>query len=98
MFKKCGLALIFLFTAFCTTTFAQRPDLVRVFQQIVPPGAIAAIDSPRYVPASQAKIDRDTWILGIEIGGEKRAYSLNLLNRHEVVNDEIAGVRFCAVW
>lgn len=78
--------------------FAQRPDLVREFKQIVPPGAIAAITNPQYVPANQAKIDKNAWILGVVINGQKRAYSLNLLNQHEVVNDKIDELAFAAVW
>jgi len=34
----------------------------------------------------------------VEIDGQARAYSLNLLNRHEVVNDQIGGKSFAAVW
>jgi hypothetical protein len=40
----------------------------------------------------------DAWILGVEIDGEARAYSLNLLNSHEVVNDRIGERSFAAVW
>ena len=34
----------------------------------------------------------------VVIDGEARAYSLNLLNRHEVVNDRIGEQKFAAVW
>lgn len=73
----------------------DRPD---DFEQILPRGRIAAISDPVYVPASEAEIRPRTWVLGVVIGGQPRAYSLNLLNSHEVVNDTIGDTNFAAVW
>lgn len=73
-------------------------DLPSTFQRILPRGRIASIDSPRFVTAEEARLPPDAWVLGVVIGGEARAYSLNLLNRHEVVNDRIGGKTFAAVW
>ena len=67
-------------------------------EQIIPRGQIAAVVSPRFVPAGEAKISDDAWVLGVEIDGQAHAYSLNLLNRHEVVNDQIGDTAFAAVW
>ena len=67
-------------------------------QQLLPRGRIAAVFEPVFVPAAEADIPSDAWILGVEIEGETRAYSLSLLNTHEVVNDRIAGSAFAAVW
>ncbi len=67
-------------------------------EQIIPRGQIAAIVDPQFVPARDAKISDDAWILGVEIDGKAHAYSLNLLNRHEVVNDTIGDTSFAAVW
>lgn len=67
-------------------------------EQILPRGGIPAIVDPTFVPASEADLPDDAWVLGVEMEGEARAYSLNLLNRHEVVNDEVAGTAFAAVW
>lgn len=67
-------------------------------EQLLPRGGIPAIFDPKFVPASSARIPDDAWVLGVEIGGEARAYSLNLLNRHEVVNDTIAQQPVAAVW
>lgn len=77
---------------------AQHRDLPEDFQQILPRGRIAAITDPSYVPASEADVDPDSWVLGVVIEGQPRAYSLNLLNAHEVVNDRIAQTSFAAVW
>lgn len=67
-------------------------------EQLLPRGRIAAVFEPVFVPAEEAKITDDAWILGVEIDGEARAYSLNLLNRHEIVNDRIGERSFAAVW
>jgi len=77
---------------------AQRREVPKGFQQILPRGNIAAIDNPSYVPAAEADIRDDAWVLGVVIDGKARAYSLDLLNAHEVVNDSIGGTNFAAVW
>ena len=68
------------------------------FEQILPRGRIAAVDAPTYVSVAEARIPRDAWVLGVVLGGQAYAYSLNLLNAHEVVNDEAGGQPFAAVW
>lgn len=73
-------------------------DLPSAFTQLLPRGRIASIDSPRFVPAEKAGLSPDAWVLGVVVGGEARAYSLNLLNSHEVVNDQIGEQTFAAVW
>lgn len=67
-------------------------------QQLLPRGGIPAIFQPKFVPASSARIPDDAWVLGVVIDGEARAYSLNLLNRHEIVNDVLARQPIAAVW
>lgn len=68
------------------------------FEQILPRGRIAAISDPHYVAAGEARIELNSWVLGVVIDGQPRAYSLNLLNAHEVVNDTIGETNFAAVW
>ncbi len=68
------------------------------FQQIIPRGQIASVDTPRFVSAAEARLPPEAWILGVSIDGQARAYSLNLLNRHEIVNDAIGEKSFAAVW
>lgn len=78
---------------------AEPPtDLPSEFKQIIPRGKIASIDTPEFVSATEAEISNDAWVLGVAIGGEARAYSLNLLNHHEIVNDRIGDHAFAAVW
>ncbi len=68
------------------------------FEQILPRGRIAAVSEPVYVAADEAKIAPSSWVLGVVIDGRPLAYSLNLLNAHEVVNDTVGETHFAAVW
>ena len=67
-------------------------------EQILPRGRIAAVFEPRFVTAAEAEIADDAWVLGVVIDGRAKAYSLNLLNRHEVVNDRFGDLPVAAVW
>ena len=73
-------------------------DLPAGFQQIIPRGRIASVDEPRFVPARKAKLPSEAWVFGVVIEGQPRAYSLNLLNQHEIVNDRVGTTVFAAVW
>jgi hypothetical protein len=68
------------------------------FQRFLPRGRIPAVDDPQFVPAAAAKIPPEAWVLGVTLGGVSRAYSLNLLNAHEVVNDRIDGRPVAVIW
>ena len=75
-----------------------HPDLPESFRQLIPRGRSPAIDEPRFVRAAEAAIADDAWVLGVVIAGQAKAYSLNLLNRHEVVNDRFGDLPIAAVW
>ena len=66
--------------------------------QLLPRNRIAAIDDPVFVGAEEARIPDDAWVLGVALNGEAHAYSLNLLNHHEIVNDQAGDKPFAAVW
>ena len=68
------------------------------FERVLERGKIASIDKPEFLMAGEAEVAEDSWVLGVVMGGEARAYSLSLLNHHEVVNDVIAGKAVAAVW
>jgi hypothetical protein len=65
---------------------------------VIPRARIKAVDSPRFVPASEANLPDDAWVFGVVVQGEARAYSLNLLNHHETVNDQVGETPFAVVW
>ena len=73
-------------------------DEFGAYEQLLPRGQIAAVTEPQYVSAEEAEIADDSYVLGIVVAGKARAYSLNLLNNHEVVNDQIGELPFAAVW
>jgi hypothetical protein len=41
---------------------------------------------------------RTELILGVEIEGDARAYSVPLLSRHEIVNDVVGGKPIAVTW
>ena len=91
-------ALSFSSLARAQATPEVHPDLPDDFKQIIPRGRIASVDDPQFVPAAEAEISDDAWVFGVVVEGKAHAYSLNLLNRHEIVNDRIAGRPIAAVW
>ena len=57
----------------------------------VAPDAIAAINEPKFVAAADAKfLEDDDRVLGISRNGVVRAYPIQILDHHEVVNDSFA--------
>ena len=62
---------------------------------------IPAIDAPRFVSVSEASsfLEAREPVVQLELGGEARAYPLQILIWHEIVNDEVGGtpatVTFC---
>lgn len=68
--------------------------------QLLPVGAIPAIDDPEFVSGKNAdrQMRAEEPVLGVVIGGEARAYSLWQLDAHEIVNDEIDGSAIAATW
>jgi hypothetical protein len=64
--------------------------------QIRAPGpkrdGIPALDDPEHLPAEGSPWEPGDPVLGVELGGEARAYPLAVLEWHEVVNDTLGGV------
>ena len=77
---------------------AEEEVLPPGVEQLLPRGQIAAVFEPQFVSASEAGIPDGAWVLGVVVEGQAKAYSLNLLNRHEVVNDQSGDTAFAAVW
>ena len=65
---------------------------------VLPYDAIPAILNPEFVPATKAKIAADSPVIGVSFNGESHAYSIYLLNGHEIVNDEVGGVKIATTW
>ena len=68
-------------------------DYSEIFSGGPPKDGIPAIDAPAFETTSQADewLDAREPLLALEIGGEARAYPLQILIWHEIVNDVVAG-------
>ncbi len=67
---------------------------------IVPAGAIPAIDQPHMASAREAaaQLSADEQIIGVVINGDARAYPIAILSVHELVNDQIGGEAVAISW
>lgn len=66
--------------------------------KLLPFDAIPAITKPHFVPAAKAKLDADAPVIGVNFNDESHAYSLYLLNGHEIVNDVVGGKKIATTW
>jgi len=100
-----GVALIGLALTIPVEAQRPKPKVVATVggddvYQVLPVGAIPAIDDPSFVSgaAANAQMSPGEPVLGIVLDGEARAYSLWQLDAHEIVNDEIKGTAIAATW
>ncbi len=83
------------------TDFSKRSVPYReIFSGGVPRDGIPPIDDPKFVDVATA----DGWleakepVIALEIEGATKAYPLQILTWHEIVNDELAGVPVAATF
>jgi hypothetical protein len=91
----CAFAAAVVFAAAAVAQTEEPPADVR---QLLPRGEIPAVFEPVFVTADEAEMPDSAWVLGVYLDGEARAYDLNLLNHHEVVNDVVGGRPVAPVW
>ena len=67
---------------------------------VLPRDAISAIDEPVFVSAEEADetYTDEELILGVDLNGDARAYSIPLLSSHEIVNDVVGGRKIAVTW
>ena len=87
---------------FPKTDFDNRiVDFSEIMSGGPPRDGIPAVDLPRHVTVEEAAgwLDPGEPVIAVEIGGEARAYPLQILIWHEIANDELGGmpisVTFC---
>jgi hypothetical protein len=56
-----------------------------------PRDGIPALDGPQTIPAADAPWPDDEVVIGLDLGGERRAYPFAILVWHELVNDSLGG-------
>lgn len=66
---------------------------------VLPKDAIPAILSPSFDEGRKATWLKGTdLVVGLEIGGDSRAYPVPTLSRHEIVNDRVGGLPIAVTW
>jgi hypothetical protein len=64
-----------------------------IMRRVVPRDAIPSIDDPEFndVIGADLEYHPHEMVLGVEVGGDARAYPIGLLAQHEIVNDTVGG-------
>ena len=78
------------------------PDIERDLNivTLLPKDAILAIFDPQFLTVEEADewYDPEELVLGVEIDGEARAYSIPYLSGREIVNDTVGGRKIAVTW
>ena len=79
-----------------------NPGATRHFKMVtvLPKDAIRAITAPVFLQggAGDAQMTPQELVVGVETDGEAHAYPINLLSRHEIVNDVVGGRPIAVTW
>lgn len=81
-----------------TLTSVQEDNAIVPLDQIVsggpPPDGIPSIDDPKFVsvPEADGFLEDAELVVGVNINGDTRAYPLQILVWHEIVNDNVGGI------
>ena len=75
----------------------------RTFQFGIGKDSVVPIDEPQFTSfddplIAERGITLETPVLGVYVDGVARAYSVDVLSLHEIVNDEIAGEPYAVLW
>ena len=68
------------------------------FIQLLERDAIRPIYRPLIVDAEEADLVADELVLGVQIGGESRAYPIGTLRFREIVNDVLGDTPILVTW
>jgi hypothetical protein len=81
-----------------SATAEEKEKSIVPLDQIVsggpPPDGIPSIDNPKFISVQEASkfLEDSELVLGLNINGDIRAYPLQILVWHEIVNDEIGSI------
>ena len=79
--QRASMRAVSTLAAFLTIAFAALSH-VNVYEMM-----FHRIDSPRTMPAGEAKLDGDDMVLAINLAGHARAYPIRMIAYHHIVND-----------
>jgi len=68
------------------------------YRQLLTRDGIPPVYEPAFVTAERIDWREDDLVLGVEIDGDGRAYSIGYLNSREMVIDRIAGIPVLVTW
>ena len=80
---------------------ATAPERALDIVTLLPFDGIPAIDTPHFFPDLETAnmfYNDGELVLGVEIDGDARAYSVPLLSSHEIVNDVVGGKPIAVTW
>ncbi|RME42585.1 MAG: DUF3179 domain-containing protein [Chloroflexi bacterium] len=84
--------------------YTPTPPVIQVkpddLVTVLPRDAIQAITSPAFdsVDEAQPYMRSDEQVIGLALNGDVRAYPINILSRHEIVNDVVGGEPVAITW
>ena len=74
-------------------------DVEQFFSGGVNKDDIPAISNPKFISSDQAKfLNNNDLIIGVIVDGQAKAYPVNILNWHEIVNDQVGRERVAITW
>lgn len=68
------------------------------FRQLLARDSILPVYEPEFVEASASPWDDEALVIGVELGGEARAYPVSFLNRREMVIDRFGDIPILVTW
>lgn len=71
------------------TKYTVHPD--KLITGCSPKDCIDSIENPKFVEGNPEWLEDGERVIGLELNGESRAYPLEILSKHEIVNDELEG-------
>ena len=92
------ILILLLATTSCASAEDSEDYSNDEIRTLLPFDAIPAITDPQFVSAGAAQLDADAPVIGVTFNGESHAYSLYLLNGHEIVNDVVGGMNIATTW
>ena len=68
------------------------------FRQLLGRDAILPVYAPEFIEASASTWGDDILVIGVDLGGEAKAYPVSFLNRREMVIDRFGDIPILVTW
>jgi len=97
----CGVVLIlaaFLLSRSFIWPLVFIPVVIGLRAFLRPERVIQALDDPRILPASEADLPPDNFVLTADIEGQARAWPMEVVIAHHLIHDRVGEVPILASW